>query len=136
MTLLQVDFATPEALPALPAAIEVAAYRIVLKALRNAARHSGTDGARVRLEVVEGALLVEVRDRGRTVDGWIAGVVCRRCGSGQWRWAVTSSRAAVPTAAWSKPFCRLPSARHPLRRHGRRHAPTTRGRYVSTHVDI
>jgi signal transduction histidine kinase len=64
----------PDQLPTLPAAVEVAAYRIVLEALTNTARHSGTDLASVRLDVVDGGLFVEVRDGGRTAAPWVAGV--------------------------------------------------------------
>ena len=51
-------------LGALPAAVEVAAYRIVNEALTNAARHAGASRVAVRLLVDERALLVEVADDG------------------------------------------------------------------------
>lgn len=51
-------------LDALPAAVEVAAYRITVEALTNAARHSGADGCKVRIEHGDGFLLVEVTDDG------------------------------------------------------------------------
>jgi signal transduction histidine kinase len=51
-------------LPSLPAAAEVAAYRIVAEALANVARHSGARTARVRLERTATALLVEISDDG------------------------------------------------------------------------
>lgn len=38
--LLAVDFEVPDEIPPLAAAVEVAAYRIVMEALSNAARHS------------------------------------------------------------------------------------------------
>ena len=53
----------PEALPPLPAAVEVAAYRIVEEALTNMVRHSGGRSCMVRL-VVAGDLCLEVMDDG------------------------------------------------------------------------
>ncbi|HEX8870563.1 MAG TPA: sensor histidine kinase, partial [Lentzea sp.] len=68
-----VDISTPDALPALPAAVEVAAYRIVVEALTNIARHSDSPSATVRLVTGAGGLDVEIADRGRS-DGWHPGV--------------------------------------------------------------
>ena len=48
----------------LPAAVEVAAYRIVAESLTNVARHASADAARVRLERTGTTLLVEVADDG------------------------------------------------------------------------
>jgi signal transduction histidine kinase len=58
-----------ERVGALPAAVEVAAYRIVAEALNNAVRHSGAERVDVRLCLVEGvaagqALRVQVVDDG------------------------------------------------------------------------
>jgi two-component system NarL family sensor kinase len=56
----------PEILPSLPAAVEVAAYRIITEAMTNAARHSGASSIQVRLECAAGAgLCLEVTDDGR-----------------------------------------------------------------------
>ena len=52
-------------LPALPPVVEVAAYRVAMEALTNAARHSGARTARVCLEADGGALVVTVTDDGR-----------------------------------------------------------------------
>ena len=41
----------PERLPALPAAVEVAIYRITAEALTNVVRHAGARACRVRLRV-------------------------------------------------------------------------------------
>jgi signal transduction histidine kinase len=62
------------ALPTLPAAVEVTAYRIVVEALTNAARHSGGDRAEVRLAADDGWLCVEVTDNGTTATAWQPGV--------------------------------------------------------------
>jgi signal transduction histidine kinase len=66
-----------DALPGLPAATEVAAYRIATEALTNAARHSGADRAWASLRVEGGALLVEVGDEGRPGEPWSPGVGLR-----------------------------------------------------------
>ena len=68
---------TPEALPALAAAVEVAAYRITIEALANAAQHSGSDRAVVRLWLDGAELEIEVVDGGRPGAGpstWGVGV--------------------------------------------------------------
>lgn len=48
----------------LPAAVEVAAYRIVGEALTNVSRHAHADSARLRLELADDTLLVELADDG------------------------------------------------------------------------
>jgi len=50
-------------LPALPAAVEVAAYRIVQEALTNVARHAQAQTCHVRIEVAD-ALHLDIRDDG------------------------------------------------------------------------
>lgn len=66
---------TAEALPAeVTAAVEVAAYRIVMEALVNVARHSGGETATVRLHAEDGALVVTVTDAGPTTGSWCTGV--------------------------------------------------------------
>jgi two-component system, NarL family, sensor kinase len=57
----------PDALPALPAAVEVAAYRITLEALTNVSRHACADSCTVRL-ALNGDLELEVADDGRGLD--------------------------------------------------------------------
>ncbi|MCW2756618.1 MAG: hypothetical protein JWO46_364, partial [Nocardioidaceae bacterium] len=71
---LLVDVDAPGDLPPLPAAVEVAAYRIALEALTNTARHSGSDRAAVRLGISAGSLTVEVSDSGHSPRAWRAGV--------------------------------------------------------------
>ncbi len=59
----------------LPAAVEVAAYRIVVEALTNAARHSGARRVDVRLSGDDASrLVVEVRDDGAGGGPWPGGV--------------------------------------------------------------
>jgi two-component system NarL family sensor kinase len=57
---------TPEDLPSLPAAVEVACYRIAQEALTNVARHAQAKACRVRLSVdrAGGVLDLEVIDDG------------------------------------------------------------------------
>lgn len=63
----------PPTLPPLPAALEVAAYRIATEALTNAVRHSSARSVVVRL-LCDEQLRVEVQDDGAGHDGWTAGV--------------------------------------------------------------
>jgi two-component system NarL family sensor kinase len=56
-----------EDLSGLPAAVEVAAYRIVSEALTNVVRHAGARRADVRLEAGSSALTVTVADDGRGI---------------------------------------------------------------------
>ena len=51
--------------PRAPAAVEAAAYFAVAEALTNAAKHSGSDQARVELTRSPGMLRISVRDEGR-----------------------------------------------------------------------
>ena len=58
---------SPEVLPHLPAAVEVAAYRIALEAVNNAQRHADARRCRVdlTLDEVAGSLCVEITDDGK-----------------------------------------------------------------------
>ena len=66
---VRVSVEAPEQLPPLPAAVEVAAYRIALEAINNAERHAAARACvvRVTLDEAAGALLVEVVDDGRGI---------------------------------------------------------------------
>jgi signal transduction histidine kinase len=48
---LQVNLDAPENLPNLPAAVEVAAYRIILEGLTNVCRHAKAKNCRVTLQI-------------------------------------------------------------------------------------
>lgn len=62
---IRVTVEAPETLPPLPAAVEVAAYRIVQEALTNVSRHARASACSVRLVYSEGrSLTVEVVDDG------------------------------------------------------------------------
>ncbi len=54
-------------LPPLPAAVEVACYRITAEALANAVRHAGASTVRVLVAAEDGRLVLEVRDDGTGV---------------------------------------------------------------------
>jgi signal transduction histidine kinase len=62
---LRVVIEAPEQLPPLPAAVEVAAYRIIMEALTNAVRHGQAEHCLVRLWLADESLALEVTDDGR-----------------------------------------------------------------------
>ncbi len=64
---------TAPGLPPLPAAVEVAAYRIVTEALANVARHSTSPSATVRLDAEGDGLRLEISDLGNS-EAWRPGV--------------------------------------------------------------
>jgi signal transduction histidine kinase len=53
--------------------VEVAAYRIVVEAITNAARHSGAHRARATIAIEGSQLCLAVRDEGRSKE-WSVGV--------------------------------------------------------------
>ncbi len=73
---LDVWLSASASLPALPAATEVAAYRIITEALTNVARHACADRAEVAISADEDALLIVISDTGAAVaePGWKPGV--------------------------------------------------------------
>ncbi|WP_426514687.1 sensor histidine kinase [Dactylosporangium sp. McL0621] len=74
MRLGAADIDVPDQLPALPAAVEVAAYRIAVEALTNAARHAPGSPVSVQL-AVNGRLELSIADGGTGLpDGYRAGI--------------------------------------------------------------
>ncbi|MGH3087445.1 MAG: histidine kinase [Rubrobacteraceae bacterium] len=61
---LRVTVEAPENIPPLPAAVEVAAYRIAGEAMANAARHAHASRCEVRLALDDGSLRLEISDDG------------------------------------------------------------------------
>jgi len=57
--------AVPEPLPPLPAAVEVAAYRIALEGITNVVRHAQAHHADIRLTVAQDSLRIVIADDGR-----------------------------------------------------------------------
>jgi signal transduction histidine kinase len=70
---ISVTISADEPFPELPAAVEVAAFRIITEAVNNALRHAKATRCSVRLHV-NGALELEVLDDGLSVDHWRPGV--------------------------------------------------------------
>lgn len=71
---LAVDIKGPDMIPQLPAAVEVAAYRIVLEALNNALKHSGASKFNVDFRMGDG-LTIEISDNGCGIpDDYRAGI--------------------------------------------------------------
>jgi signal transduction histidine kinase len=57
-----------ERLPALPAAVEVVAYRIATEAMTNVVRHAGATSCIVRIGIDRDGLVIDVTDDGRGID--------------------------------------------------------------------
>jgi signal transduction histidine kinase len=70
---LQIDVVQDSEMPPLPAAVEVAAYRIATEALTNTARHAHATQATVQLHL-NGHLELEISDDGRQAAAWSPGV--------------------------------------------------------------
>ena len=70
---LPVDIETSD-LPPLPAAVEVAAYRIVMEALTNVARHSGATRVMVSMRVGDDCLAIDISDNGHAGGEWVPGI--------------------------------------------------------------
>jgi signal transduction histidine kinase len=62
---IQVAFDVTEPMPPLPAAVEVAAYRIVLEAFTNTINHAEATRCEIKIKAENNALLLEVVDNGK-----------------------------------------------------------------------
>jgi signal transduction histidine kinase len=72
---LEVTITAPAGLPELPAAVEVAAYRVAVEAVTNVARHAGVAAATVDLVLLgDRALRVAVHDGGPASGPWVPGI--------------------------------------------------------------
>lgn len=65
----QISIEAPDDLPPLPAAVEVAAYRIVQEAIANVIHHAEATRCRVHLEVTAADMSISVEDDGRGLPG-------------------------------------------------------------------
>ncbi|MGC5326002.1 histidine kinase [Brevibacillus sp. SYSU BS000544] len=66
---LHIELEAPEQLPVLPAAVEVAAYRIVTESMVNVVRHAQAAQCLVRVEVVKNnQLMLEIIDNGKGIS--------------------------------------------------------------------
>ncbi len=63
-TSLQVRFHAPDRMPALPAAVEVAAYRIATEALTNVVKHARASQCHLTIALETSALWIDVSDNG------------------------------------------------------------------------
>jgi signal transduction histidine kinase len=68
-----VTLTAPDALPPLPGAVEVAAYRIVTEAVTNVRRHAAATRCTVHIACAE-RLTLDIRDNGTTSRRWHPGV--------------------------------------------------------------
>jgi signal transduction histidine kinase len=64
---LEVAFDVPEVLPPLPAAVEVAAYRIAQEALTNVVRHAQAQHCLLRLSIDAGTFHLDITDDGKGI---------------------------------------------------------------------
>jgi signal transduction histidine kinase len=72
---IHVEIDAPQTLPPLPAAVEVAAYHIAQEAIVNVIRHAQASICKIRLEIIENYLYLEVNDNGQGLpDGLQTGV--------------------------------------------------------------
>ena len=66
---LQISFDVTEPMPPLPAAVEVAAYRIVLEAFTNVVHHAEASQCNIKIKLDKDWLLLEVSDDGKGLAG-------------------------------------------------------------------
>jgi signal transduction histidine kinase len=62
---LQVTFDIPDPLPILPAAVEVAAYRIALESFTNIIKHAEASACQIKIKIENRSLLLEISDNGK-----------------------------------------------------------------------
>jgi signal transduction histidine kinase len=62
---IQITFDVPDPLPSLPAAVEVAVYRIALEAFTNIIKHSEASTCHIKIEIKDDSLLFEISDNGK-----------------------------------------------------------------------
>lgn len=55
----------PEPFPSLPAAVEVAAYRIALEGFTNIVKHTGASACQINIRIMDNALFLDVSDNGQ-----------------------------------------------------------------------
>ncbi|MFG1708532.1 sensor histidine kinase [Nonomuraea sp. M3C6] len=102
---LPVAFSVPSALPPLPAAVEIAAYRIITEAVTNITRHAAASRCQVTITCTD-QLSLEIRDDGPDDRQWSPGV-----GLTSMRERATAlggTWGAGPTGAGGRVFVQLP----------------------------
>lgn len=62
---IQVTFDVTEPMQALPAAVEVAAYRIALESFTNVVKHSAASACHIMIKIEDNSLLLELLDNGK-----------------------------------------------------------------------
>jgi signal transduction histidine kinase len=62
---IRVTFDVTEPMPPLPAAVEVAAYRIALEAFTNVVKHARASACQILIRLENGSLLLEISDNGK-----------------------------------------------------------------------
>lgn len=62
---MQITFDIAKPIPSLPAAVEVAAYRIALEAFTNLVRHAKATTCQIQIKIENQTLLIEVSDNGK-----------------------------------------------------------------------
>jgi two-component system, NarL family, sensor kinase len=126
---LSVTLQAPPALPVLPAAVEVAAYRIVTEALTNIARHAHAHQVAITV-AIDGDLCLEVQDDGTTStangDGWRPSTGLQSMAERAAEVGGTLQPAPPQAAAGSTPCCPWSSHDHPSP--DRRRPPASPGR--------
>ncbi len=94
----------PASMPVLPAAVEVAIYRIAAEALHNVARHAGATRCAVELTVSQDEVALTITDNGRGLpDNYLVGWAITPCESAAPNWAARSPSARPPAAASRSP---------------------------------